>query len=159
MSHNGRLSAIGRHVVHVSAEAPAAPATPDLKLLSDGQLQEFLGQGYLMLSVDELGPDFHEALWEDTFAEYGPDAEEAGGSHGTTVERVPGLATLIESPTVAGALQSLLGPEYAHGHLGPSGCAFHASGGPGGPGQPFRKSTRLQLSLACDFRGLFTDCL
>ena len=28
---------------------------------------------------------------------------------------------------MAGALQSLLGPEYAHGHLGAAGCALHVS--------------------------------
>lgn len=146
MSHRARLDSIGRHVnASVAADfaADAAPPLPsDLKLLTDGQLQQFLGQGYLMLQADELGPEFHSALCEITYAEYGPDAEEAGGAHGTTVERVPGLTALIESPTVAGALQSLLGPEYAHGHLGPSGVAFHASGGPGGAGQPFHKDTQ-----------------
>ena len=62
-----------------------------------------------MLQAEELRPDFHREVYENARAEYGPDAEETGGAHGTTVERVPGLTTLIESPTVAGALQSLLG--------------------------------------------------
>ena len=119
----------------------------ELKLLSDAQMQQFLGQGFLILQPDELEPAFHQAVFENAAAEYGPGAGQKGGSHGTTIERVPGLTTLIESPTVAGALHSLLGPEYAHGHLGPSGCAFHASGGPGGPGQPFHKDTqRAQIT-------------
>ena len=140
---HARLGSIERHVSAASgAEAVEAPA--QLKLLTDDQLQQFLGRGYLMLQAEELGPAFHQALFENAKAEYGPDADEGppGASHGTTVERVPGLTTLIESPTVAGALQSLLGPDYAHGHLGATGCAFHASGGPGGPGQPFHKDTQ-----------------
>ena len=133
MSHRSRLGSITRHVLPDSDSA-AAP-TPDpgaaLKLLDDAQLQTFLGQGFLMLKVEELGPDFHRAVYENAYEEYGPGAEEGGGAHGTTVERVPGLTTLIESPTVAGALQSLLGPDYAHGHLGVAGCAFHASASSG----------------------------
>ena len=128
-------------------QTAAAAGDDDLKLLSDAQMQQFLGQGFLVLQPDELEPAFHQAVFANAAAEYGPDAGEKGGSHGTTIERVPGLTTLIESPTVAGALHSLLGPEYAHGHLGPSGCAFHASGGPGGPGQPFHKDTqRAQIT-------------
>ena len=139
MSPRSRLGSITRHVLPDSAAAPTEPDPAALKLLDDAQLQTFLGQGFLMLKVEELGPEFHRAVYENAYEEYGPDAEEGGGAHGTTIERVPGLTTLIESPTVAGALQSLLGPDYAHGHLGVAGCAFHASGGPGGPGQPFHK--------------------
>jgi hypothetical protein len=162
MSHYARLRFIGRHVAVKTADvAVAAVASPGeeqesaarraLTLLTDEQMQRFLGQGFLVLQPEELGAAFHQAVFENATAEYGPDAEERGsGSHGTTIERVPGLETLIESPTVAGALHSLLGPEYAHGHLGPSGCAFHASGGPGGPGQPFHKDT--QRAQICGHR-------
>ena len=141
MSPRSRLGSITRHVLPDSAAAPTEPdpAGAALKLLDDAQLQTFLGQGFLMLKVEELGPEFHRAVYENAYEEYGPGAEEGGGAHGTTIERVPLLTALIESPTVAGALQSLLGPDYAHGHLGVAGCAFHASGGPGGPGQPFHK--------------------
>ena len=147
MRRYARLESIGRHLSAppvAPVVQPAAAGTPEdgLKLLTDSQMQQFIGQGFVMLQAEELSPDFHREVYENARAEYGPDAEETGGAHGTTVERVPGLTTLIESPTVAGALQSLLGPEYAHGHLGPSGCAFHASGGPGGPGQPFHKDTQ-----------------
>ena len=123
MSPRSRLGSITRHVLPDSA---AAPTEPDpgaaLKLLDDAQLQTFLGQGFLMLKVEELGPEFHRAVYENAYEEYGPGAEEGGGAHGTTVERVPGLTTLIQSPTVAGALQSLLGPALPQG-TEPSGPA------------------------------------
>jgi hypothetical protein len=58
MIHRARLGSIGRHIFvpaeassQSSAGSAAHTATPGLKLLSDGQLQQFLGQGYLTLQV------------------------------------------------------------------------------------------------------------
>ena len=129
------MAALTQHVASAPAAAAArpyaelgAPADQPLKLLSDAQMHEFLGQGFLTLGLDDLGSDFHEYLYERARAEFGPEEENSGlrGTGGST-ERIPELLTMVNSPTVAGALVSLLGHEYAHGHLGVSGCALHVS--------------------------------
>ena len=108
-------------------EAPGEPtARGELKLLTDVQMQTFIGQGFLTLSIDELGEDFHASLYEHAQAEFGPKNNGLTGTGGST-ERIPELLTMVNSPTVAGALTSLIGPEYAHGHLGVAGCALHVS--------------------------------
>ena len=127
-----RLAAVGRHVSHQTAaferpyHALGAPADVPLRLLSDTQMKTFVGQGFLTLSIDELGQDFHAMLYEKAAIEFGPTNNGLRGTGGST-ERIPELITMVESPTVAGALVSLLGPGYAHGHLGASGCALHVS--------------------------------
>ena len=99
-----------------------------LKLLDDDQMQQFLGAGFLTLPIDELGEEFHDALYDKAKVEFGPDNNGLRGTGGST-ERIPELLTMVNSPTVAGALVSILGENYAHGHLGVSGCALHVSTG------------------------------
>lgn len=129
-----RLGAVGRHVVATAAAASERPYAAlgapadlrELRLLDDSQMMDFIGQGFLTLPIEELGPQFHAALYERAQAEFGPKNNGLQGTGGST-ERIPELLTMVNSPTVAGALVSLLGPEYAHGHLGVSGCALHVS--------------------------------
>ena len=64
----------------------------------------------------------------------------AGGS----VDRIPELLTMVNSPTVAGALTSLIGPGYAHGQLGAPGCALHVSTN---EDQIFHKDTQVRRSF------------
>ena len=99
-----------------------------LKLLDDDQMQQFLGAGFLTLPIEELGEEFHDALYDKAKVEFGPDNNGLRGTGGST-ERIPELLTMVNSPTVAGALVSILGENYAHGHLGVSGCALHVSTG------------------------------
>jgi hypothetical protein len=128
-----RLAALAQHVASAPAAAAARPyaalgalANEPLNLLNDAQMQEFIGQGFLTLGLDDLGPNFHEYIYERAKAEFGPENNGLRGTGGST-ERIPELVTMVNSPTVAGALVSLLGPEYAHGHLGVTGCALHVS--------------------------------
>ncbi len=106
--------------------AAVTSAQVEPKLLTDEQMQTFIGAGYLTLTIDELGAEFHNALYEHAQVEFGPKNNGLTGTGGST-ERIPELLTMINSPTVVGALTSLIGPDYAHGHLGASGCALHVS--------------------------------
>ena len=125
-------------------EAPGGrTARGELKLLTDAQMQTFIGQGFLTLSIDELGDEFHASLYEHAQVEFGPKNNGLTGTGGST-ERIPELLTMVDSPTVAGALTSLIGPGYAHGHLGASGCALHVSTN---EDQIFHKDTQVRRSF------------
>jgi len=115
-----------------------ASADGPLKLLDDDQMQQFLGAGFLTLPIEELGEEFHDALYDKAKVEFGPDNNGLRGTGGST-ERIPELLTMVNSQTVAGALVSILGEDYAHGHLGVSGCALHVSTG---EDQIFHKDTQ-----------------
>ena len=130
MASQTRLQAIRRHVAPAAAERPYAElgstSSEPLKLLTDAQMHEFIGQGFLTLGLDDLGAEFHEHLYGRAKEEFGPVNNGLRGTGGST-ERIPELLTMVNSPVVGGALVSLLGPEYAHGHLGVAGCALHVS--------------------------------
>ena len=121
MASQTRLRAIRRHVAPAAAERPYAElgstSSEPLKLLTDAQMHEFIGQGFLTLGLDDLGAEFHEHLYGRAKEEFGPVNNGLRGTGGST-ERIPELLTMVNSPVVGGALVSLLGPEYAHGHLG-----------------------------------------
>lgn len=62
------------------------------------------------------------------------------------MDRIPELLTMVNSPTVTGALTSLLGPGYAHGQLGVPGCALHVSTN---EDQIFHKDTQVRCLFGC----------
>lgn len=86
----------------------------DIKLLSDAQVQQFIVDGFLVLPLDELGDDFHRDVYHLTI-ERRPDTELTDELDAKT----PQVRTLLDSPTVRGTLQNILGLGYIrHPHSG-----------------------------------------
>ena len=106
MASHTRLRAIRRHVAPAAAERPYAelgPASSEPpKLLTDAQMHEFIGQGFLTLGLDDLGAEFHAHLYARAKEEFGPVNNGLRGTGGST-ERIPELLTMVDSPVVAGA--------------------------------------------------------
>ena len=89
-----------------------------MKLLDDEQIARFLYDGFVVLEPDELGADFN-ALMFDAACEVHDDARHIGGDSGRLQvigdnlrARIPGLQQLLSTPTVRGALTSVLGEDY-----------------------------------------------
>ena len=108
-----------------------------LRLLDDAQVKEFVATGCLELRVSELGPAFHQQLYEtccerDVAAgDLEGNPELAAKSRREVFVDIPELSLLVESPTLAGALTSLLGPGYLQHphrtmHTRPEGSADQA---------------------------------
>ena len=94
-----------------------------MSLLDDNQMSRFLADGYLVFQPEELGDGFHGEMFRAASDLY-DEGRRAGGDtvrlqyYGDNViARVPGIAELIECPTVTGALTSILGDGYVlHPH-------------------------------------------
>ena len=71
-----------------------ASTDSELKLLTDEQMQTFIGQGYLTLTIDELGKDFHESLYEHARVEFAPKNNGLTGT-GMSRSRTPMPLPLI----------------------------------------------------------------
>ena len=97
----------------------------ELTLLDDLQMRTFIGAGWLALAAPELPESFHEAIHSRAEATFGPGRK--AGVTNVAVGITPELQLLLRSPTVAGALTSLLGQGFTFGHLGAGGCALHCS--------------------------------
>lgn len=87
------------------------------KLLSDEQMSEFITKGYLVLKTD-FPREFHEALMRKLDHVY----KEEGNPGNNLLPRVPELQQVFNHPSVDGALQSVIGPNYLmhthrHGHF------------------------------------------
>ena len=89
-----------------------------MKLLDDEQIARFLYDGFVVLEPDELGADFN-ALMFDPACEVHDDAGRIGGDSGRLQvigdnlrARIPELQQLLSTPTVRGALTSVLGEDY-----------------------------------------------
>ena len=78
-------------------------------LLSDEQVQRFIADGFIELQSD-LASDFHASVTEELSFALKHESRWLGDN---LVPRVPILEELLESPVLTGALQSLLGPEFA----------------------------------------------
>jgi hypothetical protein len=101
-----------------SLSAAAPPA-----LLSDDQMKDYIMNGYIALPVDDLQEDWHNSFWEhchdwlfrgEAEAHAGPDG---GPSRPFVYPDIPELCEVTLSPTVRGALTSILGPGYTqHPH-------------------------------------------
>lgn len=92
-------------------------------LLDDDAVARFLAEGYLALQPAELGDAFHERMFQaaselyDEGTRVGGDALHLQHYGDNLLARIPQLGALLDCPTVAGALASLLGEGYAlHPH-------------------------------------------
>jgi hypothetical protein len=119
-----RVRQLAAALTHDTSAPPGG--ADDSCLLSDEEMRQFIGGGFLVRTIPDLPVDFHGALYEKALREYGPNNNGLRGTGGT-VERIPELKTVIHARSVVGALTSLLGPDYTNGHLGDNGCAMHVA--------------------------------
>ncbi len=77
------------------------------KHLSDGQLQDFIREGYVTLQ-SQRPAEFHEHIYQclEPLDEQGPVG------HNNLLPCVPQLRDILDEPTIHGALESILGPRY-----------------------------------------------
>lgn len=132
MMANRRLGAVHSHLSKRSDDAPlaavgasGAPPRDVVKAavpskFTDAQLKQFLAQGYLVIPVADLDPEFHETIYQKAKTLY--RAEEGGGvDFGNNVfPAVPDIGSIYQAPSVVGALSSVLGDDYVmhpHRHL------------------------------------------
>ena len=117
-----RLRAVRRHLgatapaagCPAAATAPRHAAAP--KLLDDAQVREFVTRGVLTLPVSELPDAFHAAIHAEAERMF----DKGIGMGNDIYPGISGLKDVLESPTVSGALTSLLGKGYAlhpHRHM------------------------------------------
>jgi hypothetical protein len=128
--HERRLRGVGGHLSTTTTAAaathsagedqlhePDVPPTP----LDEEQLQHFIRHGFVALPVADLPSGFHDRLYQKSHALkhsklLDPDFG-AAGTNGLIFNQLPELRAVTESPTVSGALTSLLGPDYVqHPH-------------------------------------------
>jgi hypothetical protein len=121
------------HVVPTTRAAQRSNASP--KLLTDEQLKSFIVDGFLTLRLTELGSDFHQQMYEqskDAFGRLNSEGRDARLVYG----ELPQMADVITSPTLRGALSSVLGPDYVRARplpgvyfqpYQPREAAWHAS--------------------------------
>lgn len=76
-------------------------------LLDDAAMQKFIMEGYLQLQ-SRLPLNVHERI----YSALGPLDEGGPRGHNNLLPCVPDLQLLLNEPTVVGALESLLGPNY-----------------------------------------------
>ena len=109
-------------------------------LLDDAQMSTFLADGYIVLRPAELKQSLHAALFAEA-AELYEEVRRVGGA--TThlqylgdnlLARIPALQQVLNTPTVTGALTSILGEGYVlHPHhfvhsAGRTDQGFHQDG-------------------------------
>ena len=146
-----RLRALGAHL-RPPAAAAAAPAAAEalewhqpvgasnLRLLTDAELQRFIVDGFLVLKLDDFEPSFHRKLYDDAHDIFKRSGGSGGGAGGDGLANsndiypvIAELGDVMACPTVAGALESVLGPSYqmnSHRHMhnsskGASDQTFH----------------------------------
>ena len=97
---------------------PSSVADAPAKLLSDDQVKSYIQNGYVALPVTDMPPEWHDGLWQkchDWLFERG-EIEPQQDSR-WVFPSIPELSDVILSPTVRGALESILGPGYVqHPH-------------------------------------------
>jgi hypothetical protein len=99
--------------------------------LDDAQMRQFIRDGYVLLKTG-LPPEFHQALFRKT----GEVFESEGNPGNNLLPRIPAVGKVFSDPAVAGALASVLGPDYfmePHRH-----CHYKA---PGSEGQELHKDS------------------
>lgn len=109
--------------------APTARRPP--KLLNDHAVRQFITEGFLILPLNEdLSPEFHATVHEQV--EKLPGQSAIGNN---IFPAIPALGEVLASPTVNGALCSVLGHDYAlHAHRAlhradrPNEQGFHKDG-------------------------------
>lgn len=81
----------------------------DFNLLTDEQVRRFIAHGFLVLDSG-MDADFHSRVTETLEFSSKVESLRLGDN---LVPRIPQLQELLESPTVSGAVSSLLGPDFA----------------------------------------------
>ncbi len=83
-----------------------------MQLLSDAQVARFITDGYLILNAD-VSPHLHAAIYH----KLDQRLHEEGNPGNNILPAVPELQEILDSPTVQGALTSILGRNYVlHPH-------------------------------------------
>lgn len=110
-----RLHRLAAHVAAASGSGPAAAAAlagPVPALLSDAQMQRFVVDGFLVLPLPELAPDFHARLHAA--------AEQIKTEHGqlgnNIMPALPELGDVMGGPTVHGGAAAPSAKLPAHWH-------------------------------------------
>ena len=128
-----RLRGVHAHIAAKSAapldSAIAEPdSPPDIALLSDAAMKEFVVRGYHLIDVAEYSTEWHEAA----YAKAAAISEETNANQHVVWDRLtPEINCVIRSPSVRGALTSVLGKDYlfsggGHMHVtGPSDQQLH----------------------------------
>ena len=81
-------------------------------LLTDGQMQQFISRGYLVLQTD-FPKEFHEGL----NAKLNEVMEKEGNPGNNILPRLSEVGEIVQNPVVRGALTSVLGNDYTiHPH-------------------------------------------
>ena len=89
---------------------PGGDPAPTPRPLTDAQLASFIEDGFVALPVEELAPDWHAAFAAELFEHCFQGTGEA--QPGTGLLHQERLTTLVATPTVRGALSSVLGPDF-----------------------------------------------
>ena len=127
-----RVSNLSSHVVAPAATpAAAGAALPPAgleamppNLLTDKQVVGFIKTGFCILPLPELSPDFHASCAESIMQPWEKNARNNNWIGNNIYPGNANLGTMLATPTVRGALSSVLGPDYAmHAHR-----ALHVSG-------------------------------
>ena len=89
--------------------------------LSDEQMRGFIRDGNVLVTPD-LPADFHEAIFRQTERVF----DQEGNPGNNLIARIPDIKMVFDDVAVAGALTSVLGPNYymhphRHCHYNPPG--------------------------------------
>lgn len=127
MLPGGRAAGVGAGV-HVQMEPNSASTTgarvggdPNrgLKLLTDRQLKDFLVNGVTILQIDDMPREWHQSFYAKAL-----EMSRSGAGRGSLWSQMPEITQVCRTPTVRGALTSILGRDYVmHPHR-----ALHTSG-------------------------------
>ena len=109
---------------------PAADEDAGLKLLTDRQLKDFLIDGVAVIPVADLSPEWHSAFYAKATEQRSPTVNRQNRPRRNVWEDMPEITQICRTPTVRGALTSILGRDYVmHPHR-----ALHTGGGTGDQG-------------------------
>ena len=107
------------------------------RLLTNQQMAEFIGQGFLSLEVDDVPAEVHSALHANAERKWEQSGKMVGAGLGNNIwPAVPQLGQVLRGAVVHGGLQSILGEGYvmnAHRHMhnsstqGDQNCKFGPS--------------------------------
>ena len=79
----------------------------EIELLTDAHVQRFILEGFLVLGLDELGEGFHENVYRAAL-----ERQPQSGLSDDLDAAMPELREVLDSATVRGALEGLLGRGY-----------------------------------------------
>ena len=88
-----------------------------IELLVGAQVKSYIQNGYGALPGGDMPPEWHDGLWQKCHDWLYHDGVEPQHDSRLVFPSIPELSDVILSPTVRGALQSILGPDYVqHPH-------------------------------------------